>query len=90
MAMAKDEWKRFSQSEIFVALVQIVSEKADLKAQLVGILRMESEPRRELLEGLIADLKAQETPRTVVKAIEMLLEDAIARQTLDFLDPRPA
>jgi hypothetical protein len=78
--------KSVSQNEVFVTLIQIATEKPDVRSQLLGILRLDKSDREALLEELVGDMKAKGAPREFVKALSMLLDDEVARRTLEVLE----
>ena len=79
------EKKAVSKDKTFVALVHEAQEDADFRKQLCRILSLDEFNRKSALNTLIANMSLQKAPGKLIDAMGNLLDDAVAKKTLEMI-----
>jgi hypothetical protein len=69
----------------FVRLVQVVKEEPQIRQTLTSILELDDFNRKSAIHTWLEELKLKQAPRKFRGALACLLDDDIARKTLDII-----
>ena len=73
-------------NESFVSLIRTALEDEGVRGRLRAILSQPPFHRHSLLNTLVADLKMQQAPTDIIRAIACLLDDEVAEKARELLD----
>lgn len=79
------EKKTVSDNKTFVTLVQVAREDVGFREQLGRILSLDEFNRKSAPNTFIGDMGLQKAPRDLIKAMENLLDDAVAQKILEMI-----
>ena len=74
--------KPIVDNEKFITLMQVASEKPDVRKKLKVVLKLDSFNRQSLLNTWLRDLKLKGAPHNFIEAISFFLDDDIAEEAL--------
>jgi hypothetical protein len=74
-----------TQNEDFLRLVQVVKEEPQIRQILKSILGLDNFNRKSVLNTWLEELKLKQAPKKFRSALSCLLDDDIARKTLDII-----
>jgi hypothetical protein len=74
-----------SQNEDFIRLVQVIKEEPQIRQILKSILGLDNFNRKSALNTWLEELKLKQAPKKFRSALSCLLDDDIARKTLDII-----
>jgi hypothetical protein len=74
-----------TQNEDFLRLVQVVKEEPQIRQTLKSILGLDNFNRKSALNTWLEELKLKKAPKKFRSALSCLLDDDIARKTLDII-----
>ncbi|UCG81716.1 MAG: hypothetical protein JSV60_05425 [Desulfobacterales bacterium] len=83
--MSNKKDRLVAEDEAFVTLIRVAQEDADVRNQLLAILSLDRFNRESVLNTLVDDLRLKEAPKELVSAIASLLDDDVAKKTLEIL-----
>ena len=78
--------KTVGDNEVFVTLIRVAQEDADVRRTLIGILKQPPFHRKSMLNTLIQTMKAQRAPAEFVAAIAALLDDEVAQKAAEVIN----
>jgi hypothetical protein len=81
----KKKGKTVGENDVFVTLIRVAQEDADVKRTLMGLLQQPSFHRRSLLNTLIDTMKLQGAPTAFVAAVAALLDDKVAEKAAEMI-----
>ena len=73
------------RNEDFVRLIQVVKEEPKIRQTLTSILELDDFNRKSALHTWLEELNLKQAPRKFRSALAYLLDDDIARKTLDII-----
>jgi hypothetical protein len=71
--------------EDFLRLVQVVREEPHIRQTLKSILKLDNFNRKSALNTWLEELKLKQAPKEFRSALSCLLDNDIARKTLDII-----
>jgi hypothetical protein len=74
-----------TQNEDFLRLVQVVKEEPQIRQTLKSILGLDNFNRKSALNTWLEELTLKQAPKKFISALSCLLDDDIARKTLDII-----
>ena len=74
-----------TQNEDFLRLVQVIKEDLQIRQTLQSILGLDSFNRKSALNTWVEELNLKQAPKRFISALSCLLDDDIARKTLDII-----
>lgn len=74
--------KPIVDNEKFITLMQVASEKPDVRKRLMTILKLDRFNRQSLLNTWLRDLKLKGAPRDFIEALSFFLDDDVAEKAL--------
>ncbi len=74
-----------TQNEDFLRLVQVVKEEPQIRQTLKSILGLDNFNRKSALNTWLEELELKQAPKKFRSALSCLLDDDIARKTLDII-----
>jgi hypothetical protein len=77
--------KTIADNDVFVTLMRVAQEDADVRRTLTGLLRQEPFHRKSMLNTLIQTMKLQRAPADFVAAIAALLDDEVAQKAAELI-----
>jgi len=81
----KKNGKTLGENDVFVTLIRVAQEDADVRRTLMGLLQQPSFHRRSLLNTLIDAMKLQGAPADFVAAVAALLDDRVAEKAAQMI-----
>ncbi len=75
----------FTQNDDFIRLVQVVMEEPQIRHTLESILRLDHFHRKSALNTWLEELRLKQAPNNFISALACLLDNDIARKTLDII-----
>ena len=85
MNLSEKKQPSVTQNEDFVRFVQVLKEEPHIRQTLTSILELDDFNRKSALHTWLEELKLKEAPRKFRSALACLLDDDIARKTLDII-----
>ena len=85
MKLSEKKQPYVTQNEDFVRLIQVVKEEPQIRQTLASILDLDDFNRRSALHTWLEELTLKQAPRKFRSALACLLDDDIARKTLDII-----
>ncbi|ACL02447.1 hypothetical protein Dalk_0742 [Desulfatibacillum aliphaticivorans] len=77
--------KPVSENETFVALMQLARRDPDFREQISAILSMDDFHRKSALNSITDNMRMQNAPKDLVRAMESLADDAVAERALELI-----
>jgi hypothetical protein len=72
-------------NDTFIDLMRVAQERADVRQKLKTILQLDSFNRQSILNTWLRDLKLQEAPDSLIKALAAFLDDGVAERALKIM-----
>jgi len=72
-------------NDTFIDLMRVAQERADVREKLKAILQLDSFNRQSILNTWLRDLKLQEAPNSLIKALSAFLDDGVAERALKIM-----
>ena len=73
------------ENEVFVTLIQVAREDAEVRSTLLSILSLDSFNRKSFLGGWAGRMRLQGAPEDFVQALLYLRDDQVAAKALEIL-----
>ncbi len=74
-----------TQNEDFLRFIQVVQQEPQIRQTLKLILGLDNFNRKSVLNTWLEELKLKQAPKKFRSALSCLLDDDIARKTLDII-----
>lgn len=78
--------KTIADNDVFVTLLRVAQEDADVRRTLIGLLRLSPFHRKSRLNTLIQTMKLQHAPEDFVAAVAALLNDDVAQKAVETIN----
>jgi hypothetical protein len=84
----KSEQKPLGDNETFIGIIQVACEDADIKKQLVAILKLDAFNRKSVLNSWLASMQQANAPTEFVEAMSYLKDDGVAEIVLKIISKK--
>jgi len=74
--------KSVADDEMFVSVIRVAQDDAEVRQQLLAILSLDSFNRKSALNSFIDSMRLKDAPASFVSAIANLLDDDVAAKAL--------